>query len=193
MRIAVVALVVGLLGGAAVAAPLPTDNKTPVPAPNAVAPRVLALRPVGGKLKLIVHREEQVALGVPAAPAGQPQPLQKLVTVRVPVVVELAEVKGLTVTTADGKRVAVKDAVGRLANGGVVVVSDDGKAIDPAFLASFRPGVLVLASPELAVPQGPPPGLGGPNNVLPAPVQAVPGVPPVPRVVPAPAPVPPQP
>jgi hypothetical protein len=101
--------------------------------------------------------------------------------------VELGDVKELKITTADGRKVDVADAVKQLKDGALVVVSADGRPIGPKFLKAFKDEVLVLTSPELAgFPQnGPRPG--GPIRPrppivvrpLPAPLppQAVPGNP----------------
>lgn len=67
--------------------------------------------------------------------------------------VPLDEVKDLTVTTAGGKEVEVKDAMKQLAKGGVVI-SADGKKVDPAYLKALKDDVLVLASSELVAPEG---------------------------------------
>jgi internalin A len=71
--------------------------------------------------------------------------------------VELGKLKDLTVTTAGGQEISKEDALKRLANGGTVVVSVDGKKVSPACLKMFKDDVLVLISPDLAVA-----GLGGP-------------------------------
>jgi hypothetical protein len=75
--------------------------------------------------------------------------------------VPLTEVKDLAVTTADGKKVEVADAAKRLAKGGVVVVSADGKPVDPQHLKLFKGDVLVLVAPELV-----PPAAGGVGNFV---------------------------
>jgi hypothetical protein len=70
-------------------------------------------------------------------------------------VVEIGEVKDLTITTADGKKLEKEDALKRLGKGAIVVISGDGKPVSPTFLKVFKDDTLVLASPELAGPQFP--------------------------------------
>jgi hypothetical protein len=62
---------------------------------------------------------------------------------------ELSEVKELSIWTVDGKEADKPLAMKKLAEGAVVVVSADGKKVDPKYLKLFRDDVLVLASPEL--------------------------------------------
>jgi hypothetical protein len=84
--------------------------------------------------------------GAPPAVITREVPVTKMITV------ELGDVKDLKVTTADGKKVEVADAVKKLKDGGVVVVSADGKPVNPNFLKVFKDDVLVLTSPELSGP-----------------------------------------
>jgi hypothetical protein len=118
---------------------------------------------------------------VPAPPAGGTRevPVTKAMTV------ELGDVKDLKITTADGKKVDVADAVKQLKDGAVVVVSADGKPVNPNFLKVFKDDVLVLTAPELAAfpGVGPQPFPGGirprpPIRPRPAPLpaQPLPGV-----------------
>jgi RNA polymerase sigma factor (sigma-70 family) len=65
--------------------------------------------------------------------------------------IELGKLKDLRVTTATGKEVSKEDALKKLANGGTVVVSINGKQVPPADLKVFKDDVLVLISPDLAV------------------------------------------
>ena len=58
--------------------------------------------------------------------------------------VELGKLKDLTVTTAGGKEVSNEDALKKLAKGGVVVVSTDGKKVSTTYLKLFKDDVLVL-------------------------------------------------
>jgi hypothetical protein len=62
----------------------------------------------------------------------------------------IASVKGLKVYAAAGKDVWKGDALTALA-GGVVGVSEDGKLVNPAFLAKYRQGTLALVAPELVL------------------------------------------
>lgn len=173
------------------AAPVPADSKTTTPAAPATGastPRLLVLRPgADGKVRVQVMRNEarMVAPLIAIAPGGgaqaQPVPVQQAINVRVPAEVELTEVKDLTVHTTTGKSIPLDEAAKRLSAGGVVIVSGDGKPVDPAFLGLFKEGTLVLASPELAAPEGMKMGaIGGMIQVAPA----------APAVKPLPAPGP---
>jgi hypothetical protein len=133
----------------------------PVPAPAApvetgVAPRVMELKAnADGKIMVTVTRPEKVQVGAGAAinPAGGAAPA--VITREIPVAknVELGDVKDLSVTTADGKKLTAEEAMKKLAGGAIVVVSGDGKPVSPAFLKVFKDDTLVLVSPELAGPQ----------------------------------------
>ena len=122
--------------------------------------------------------------------------------------VELGEVKDLTITTADGKKVEKEEGFKKLAKGGIVVISADGQPVSPVFLKVFKDDTLVLTAKELVTPQG---GFGGgvvrpgirpvPINpggvqilpIQPGVIQIQPGVIQVqvaPAALPAPAPVP---
>jgi hypothetical protein len=167
----------------ALAAPVPP---APPPAPPGPAPRLVELKAnADGKVMVTVTRAEKVkvqaAIGIAVAPGGAPQPapqpVVREVTVQKAAAVELGDVKDLTVTTTDGKKVDVAAAVKRLKGGAVVVVSADGQPVRPQYLRLFKDDVLVLASPELAGARGVQNGGWG----------AVPGRPGV-RPLPAPAP-----
>lgn len=167
----------------AIGAPVPPS--TP-PAPTGAAPRVLELKAdANGKVTVAVTRTElvkvQVAAAIAPAPGGNAPPpaaVVREVPVMKTVTVELGEIKDLTVTTADGKKVEKEDAIKKLAAGGIVVVSGDGKPVSPAFLKVFKDDTLVLVSPELAGPQNnvipgrPFPG----NRPVPLPAQVQPGI-----------------
>jgi hypothetical protein len=45
----------------------------------------------------------------------------------------------------------IADALKALAGGDVVVVSEDGKPVNPAFLAKYLEGTLVLVAPDLVL------------------------------------------
>lgn len=144
-----------LLGATALAAPVPKGAPTSaLPPANAAVPGVLVLRPTDeGKIKVTVLKTEKqrVQLLVAGAPGGAapPQPVVQEVNVRVPTEVDLSEVKELKVYNTAGKEVPKDDALKALAKGGVVVISGDGKPVDPGYLAAFREGTLVLVAPDL--------------------------------------------
>ncbi len=101
--------------------------------------------------------------------------------------VELDKLKDLTITTVDGDEVSIQDALKKLAKGGVVVVSADGKKVAPAYLKVLRNDALVLASPDLVM-RGGAVGFGGGGGFGPTPPAPpkLPGAPPAadPRTVP---------
>lgn len=172
----------------AVAAPVPPPA---APVPSGPAPRVLELKPgTDGKLTVMVTRTEMQKVTVTVLnPNGVPATEEREVSVPKVVIVELADVKELKVTTADGKKVDVADAIKQLKGGGVVVMSSDGKPVSPNFLRAFKDNVLVLTAPELAPPAPMAnPWAKPPVRPLPAPVQIqiAPAVPAVPAVPPAP-------
>src|SRR5687767_119412 len=113
----------------------------PVPAQSApvaagVAPQVMELKAnTDGKVMVTVRRTEKVPVnaGNAAGPVGGEQPAMQpaVITRTTAKQVELGEVKDLTVTTADGKKVTTEDAIKRIAAGAVVVVSGDGKPVSP--------------------------------------------------------------
>jgi hypothetical protein len=186
----------------------------PVPAPapptaSGPAPRMLELKASpDGKVTITAYRTEMVKVQVVQIVAGGgTETVTREVPVTKPTVVGLGEVKELKVNTADGKKVEVADAVAKLKEGGVVVVSADGKPVSPNFLKALKDDVLVLSAPELVAPQpiappiglpaggglaparpiAVPPGGGVQIQVLPAPVAPpVPAAPPAPVAPPAP-------
>lgn len=157
----------------ALAAPVPVGG---APAASGPAPKLLELKPAAdGKVTVtVVRTEAQVVEVTQLGPNGVPVTAKREVQVPKFSVVELGNVKDLKVTTADGKKVEVADAVKKLKNGGVVAVSADGNPVAPNFLKALKDDVLVLASPELAGPTLTVPALPG---VPPLPVPAAPAVP----------------
>ncbi len=186
----------------------------PVPAPAppiaaGPAPRILELKAnADGKLMVAVTRMEKIQIGAgnAIAPPGGAAPVVTREVARTKMV-ELGEVKDLVVTTADGKKLDAADALKKLATGGIVVVSADGRPVSPTFLKLFKDDVLVLASPELTGATGATSGTISKPGIRPLPaeiqvlpinpgnfqiqpgviqIQVVPALP----VKPAPAPVP---
>lgn len=134
----------------ALGAPVPAPA---APVPTGVAPQVMELKAdAEGKVVVSVRRAEQVQLGGVnrIAPAGGGAAAPAVVTRSVVKQVELGEVKDLTITTADGKKLETEEAVKKIAGGAIVVVSGDGRPVSPAYLKVFKDDTLVLASPELA-------------------------------------------
>lgn len=125
------------------AAPIPAAPSEPA----GPAPYVLDLKPeADGKIRLNVIRMEKREI---QAGNARNQNVRQ-VNVAKHAQVELKELENLTVYTADGKEVPVKEALRKLENGGPVVASSDGKKVDPTFLKLFRDDVMVLVSPDLA-------------------------------------------
>jgi riboflavin biosynthesis pyrimidine reductase len=128
------------------AAPVPKD--APKTAVAGVAPRIVELKPNNeGKIVVQVRRTETVkALPLPAG-ANAPRAVER--TVNRIAQVELSEVKDLKVMTAGGKSVELKEALEKLKDGGIVVMTNDGKPVDVAFLRVLKDDTLVFTSPEL--------------------------------------------
>jgi hypothetical protein len=136
----------------AIGAPVP---KAPTLAPPGAPPRVLELKPDSdGKVTVTVLRSTTQKVQVQVVgPNGQVVPETREVPVTRYETVELGDVKDLSITTADGKKLDKDDAMKKLVAGGVVVASSDGKPVSPLYLKVFKDETLVLASPELIAPQ----------------------------------------
>jgi hypothetical protein len=83
----------------------------------------------------------------------------KVVQVQVPVTVtEQRQIaltdEGVTVFGPDGKKLDPKN-LPKLTGAVAVLLSADGKEVDPFYLALARPGTLVIVAPGLASPPGP--------------------------------------
>jgi hypothetical protein len=161
----------------AIGAPVPPSIP---PIPAGTAPRVVELKPDDhGKVTIDIVRTEmrKITLAPAFAPAGggaqpAPAPATREIAVPIRLKVELADVKDLTITTADGKKLDKEEAIKKLTPGSIVVVSGDGKAVSPTFLKVFKDETLVLASPELVSS----PASTGPLRSVPM-LPAVPGQP----------------
>jgi hypothetical protein len=174
----------------ALAAPVPAP---PAPVASGPLPRLMELKAdASGKVVVTVVRIEmqkvQVGIGAAIAPGGGAAP-PAVVTREVPVQkiaqVELGEVKDLKITTADGKKVDVADAVAKVKGGATVVVSADGQPVSPNHLKLFKDDVLVFAAPELAAANG----INGGINIAPGfPGKPIRPLPPV-QIQPLPAPI----
>lgn len=176
-------------------APVPRDS-----VPTGPAPYILNLRAGNdGEAKVTVVRTEKQKVMMLQA-VGGPNGAQVIQRVEqeVPVIkyvqLGLADLKDLKVFSADGKDVAVKDAVKKVNDGGLFVASANGKKVDASYLKLFKDDVLVFVSPDL-VPQNaygsyPPPGM---MPGVPAMMPAMPVAPPLPggrvqiQILPAPA------
>ena len=99
--------------------------------------------------------------------------------------IELGDVKDLQIFTAGGKPVETKDALAKIKDGAVVVVTTDGKKVDPNFLRVFKDETLVLVSPEFVGTVLPRTGVVRPLPIGPGGIQILPGV-----IKPLPAPLP---
>ena len=132
-----------------VAAPVPKEATPPGPPPRLVELkadadgkiRVQAVREVSrtvNRTTVTVENGKQVVKTTPTE-------VKSMMMTRV----ELSDIKDLGIWTADGKEADKAVAMKKLLEGGLVVVSNDGKKVDPKYLKLFRDDVLVLASPEL--------------------------------------------
>jgi len=158
------------------AAPVPRDT-----APTGPAPYILNLRAGNdGEVTVTVTRTEKQKVMMIQAVGGPNgaqviQQVGKEVPVTLMFALGLADLKDLKVFSADGKEVAIKDAVKKVNDGGLFVASANGKKVDASYLKLFKDDVLVFVSPDL-IPQGgygfgggfTQPGVGGPA-VMPAP------------------------
>jgi hypothetical protein len=178
----------------ALAVPTPKDAKESeaVAAPTGPAPRLLYVKAdADGKVRIpaqpqggAVAMQIQIGNGAPGAPAGGAQVVQAFAAAAAPV--ELKDLKEVSVTTTSGTKVDIADATKRLAAGGYVLTSADGKAISPEWLRLFRgDSVLVVTSPDLAagntggvrVFPGGAGGFGGAGGIRPVPLPIVPPAP----------------
>src|SRR4051812_12093163 len=126
------------------AAPIPKD----APASGGIAPRIVDLKPgTDGKILVQVRRTETVKATAGAPGAAAPKVVERQVT-RVSNV-ELGDVKDLKITTAGGKDVELKEAMEKLKDGGIVVMTNDGKPVSMQYLRILKDDVLVFSSPEL--------------------------------------------
>jgi hypothetical protein len=134
---------------AMVAAPVPKDATPPGP-----PPRILELKTEqDGKVRVQVIRQvkQTVTVNVVVNKNGQQvvEAQQREVMSNISTRVELSEVKDLSIWSADGKEADKPIALKKLSEGAIVVISADGKKVDPRYLKLFRDDVIVLASPEL--------------------------------------------
>jgi hypothetical protein len=175
----------------AFAVPTPKDAKEnePAVAPTGPAPRLLFVKAdADGKVRIPAQMPGgavavQIQIGAAGGGGGGgAQVVQRAFGGIGPV--ELKNLKELSVTTTSGAKLDVEEATKRLAAGGFVLQSSDGKAIAPEWLRLFRSdSVLVIASPDLVAgggvqifPANPLVGVGG---ALPLPAAPLP--PPAPK------------
>jgi hypothetical protein len=124
------------------------------------APRVVVLKPDDlGRIEIAVMAdgfEERFARdpagkGFARDPADPNRVLWEIRSTRKQFEMPVTSVKDLKFYDTAGKEVLKADALKALAKGGTVVVSGDGKAVDPAFLATVPKGTLVLVAPDLVL------------------------------------------
>jgi hypothetical protein len=170
--------------------------------PTTAAPRLVLLA-ADAAGKVVVECKETVAGGVYpvyyddgfegrggkrsyAYPGGQPAEVK---VINKP----LADVK-FDAYDATGTRLSKTETTKRLAAGGMVLISGDGRVPDPSYLAAFRPDVIVLVGTDLVIPVAPidqtkkkDPKADQKADPKPEPVQQplVPPVPPVQKLQPA--------
>ena len=167
-------------------APIPKDI-----APVGPAPMVVELKPnTDGKVLVTVRREEKRKIAVAQGGAINPNGgagavLEREITSVRLLQIELGDVKDLQIFTAGGKAVETKDAFAKIKDGVVVVITTDGKTVDPNFLRVFKDETLVLVSPEFVGTVRPSTGTVRPLQIGPGGIQILPGV-----IKPLPAPLP---
>lgn len=170
----------------ALAAPVPPDAR-----PAGPPPQIVELLPDSdGKVRLSVTRTHTLTRKVRKVANGKVETVEQQYATTRTMRVELTEVKDLEGFTADGKAVDRADLLKRVGGGGTVVVTADGRKVDPKYLRLFRDDTLVLVSPELkgrtaAIPSSAIERLGG-AQVAPGRIQ----IQFAPAVQPAPAPAP---
>lgn len=146
-----------LLAALVAGSPVPKDAAPAGPAPRLVEftpdadgkVRVTAMRTETRKVQEVVAVQKQVEVNGRVETRVEHQTRDREVPVKSLAKVELAELKSLVIYTADGKEADRALALKKLADGGTVVVSADGKKVDPKYLKLFRDDTLVLVSPEL--------------------------------------------
>jgi hypothetical protein len=153
MRIAMLASALALGATTAFAAPLPKHKAPEPPAASTTPPRVVVLQPnTDGEIKITVMVNSFVEK-ITCPPLGAPpiHPKWQQRSTRTQKEMDISVVDGLKVYNTAGKEVPRADALKALAGGGVVLVSEDGKPVNPAFLAKYREGTLVLVAPDLVL------------------------------------------
>jgi hypothetical protein len=83
-------------------------------------------------------------------------------------------IEGTTFQTAGGKKLEKEEGLKKLATPTLVVVSSDGKPVDEGFLATLRPGTLVVVPPMAAAGAVMPPGVAAPRPILRPAIRIVP-------------------
>ena len=168
-------------------APIPKDVS-----PKGPPPLVAELKAnEDGKVLVMIRREvkSKVAVTGRVNPANPNDIETREVTSLRMMQVDLSEVKDLVVTTAAGKAVDTKDALSKIKEGAVVVLTTNGQKVDPNFLRVFKDDTLVLVSPEFV---GTPRLGSGPSTGIIRPVPGIGGAKLLP-INPAPAVIPPAP
>jgi hypothetical protein len=150
-----------LLVAISLAVPTPKDSKETetVVAPTGPAPRLLFVKAdADGKIRIPVQQNGNgVAVQIQFGAAGAAGGAQVIQQGGAAIAPELKDLKDVAVTTTSGTKVDIAEATRRLAAGGFVLASSDGKAIRPEWLRLFRgDSVLVVASPDLVVSTGAP-------------------------------------
>ena len=92
------------------------------------------------------------------------------------------DVKDSQIFTAGGKAVETKKAFAKIKDEAVVVITTDGKTVDPNFLRVFKDETLVLVSPEFVGTVRPLPIGPGGTQILPGAVKPPPEPLPVKKV-----------
>ncbi len=140
-------------------APATTAIGGPPNQPSGPPPKVMILTVERDGTQYITHTVavERQAPRVEAVKVGD-KVVQRVVMVKVPVVEQqrvALDGKGVEVFDHAGKRIAPKD-VPRFLKSMPVLVSADGKPVDPFYLRLVREGMLIVVAPALASSPGAP-------------------------------------
>lgn len=130
-----------------------TEPADPIIEPKGAPPILMAARIKDGKLMCSVMKVIPVTkeVEVEVVTGGVKKKVIQTVTKYVMVPEEYAiDLKGATITTADGKKLTLEAAGKRLTKTGVVVIAMDGKAVHAGYLQAFKKDTIVIAGPGLA-------------------------------------------
>jgi hypothetical protein len=133
-------------------APLPVKE-----APTGPPPRVMAADVEGdGQPYVLTQGTDYVPVVREVTVIVMGRVEKRTETVTVPVIRQIKvhlNDKDVQVFGADGKRIAAEDVPKMIPRAGPILVSSDGKPIDPFYLRLLREGAVSVASPRLVVPR----------------------------------------
>lgn len=124
-----------------------TEPADPTIEPKGAPPMLMAARIKDGKLMSSVMKAVPVTkqVVVEVEEGGVKKKVIQTVTEYVMVAEEHAfDLKGATITTADGKKLTPEAAAKRLTKTSVVVISTDGKAVHAGYLQALKKDTIVI-------------------------------------------------